>query len=193
MQGRTGPKKTDPSLSTLLAVFLRCFSTAQYVPTNFLSSISSLLDAEAKLGLIELSLVPPRGRTEGLKERNKHNGAAWKSLDEIEQKVFSSRIFFSLAGLPDFDTYEDWCNEDLDETDQAHLPMPTTSKLTPEEESLYRPIYERLVDQKRVEQAFVDGLEVSSATNLGRKGLQSVRHLNAEVKDFLVMIIRPRH
>lgn len=126
-------------------------------------------------------LVPPKGQSDGLAERNKHNGAVWKGLNEHQRKIFSARIFFALAGLPDFEGFEDGREDLEDETDESSSPTPQIYKLSQEEEALYRPIYEELVDQDRVRLAYADGLEVASAPLVVRRGLQSVRHINNEV------------
>lgn len=125
--------------------------------------------------------MPPKGQSEGLAERNKHNGATWKALNDIQRKIFSARIFFALAGLPDFEGFEDGGDDLDDETDEASAPSPTTYKLSQEEELLYRPIYEELVDQSRVALAYANGMEVASAPQVVRKGLQSVNHINNDV------------
>lgn len=127
--------------------------------------------------------MPPKGQSEALSKRNKHNGAQWKGLSGTEKDVFSARIFFALAGLPNFELEEEETDEDEDETDPNEISGQLTpvESLTAEEEATYRPIYERLIDQDRVKTAYADGLDVSSAPTVVKKGLQSARAINNEV------------
>lgn len=109
----------------------------------------------------------------------------WKSLEVTEKKIFSARLFFALAGLPNLEELDDDdMDNDLDETDKSNNRVKAVESLTAEEEAMYRPIYERLVDQGRVKAAFADGLEISSAPAVVKKGLQSAQRINSDVCPF---------
>lgn len=128
-----------------------------------------------------MHVVPPPGKSEGLGTRNKHNGETWKTLSNDHKDVFSARIFYALAGLPNFEAFDEGDDLDLDETEESTIPVPDVHPLNHEEEEIYRPIYHQLVDENRVKIAYADGLEISAAPKVVLKGLQSVRHINNKV------------
>ncbi|EGG06880.1 uncharacterized protein MELLADRAFT_86318 [Melampsora larici-populina 98AG31] len=109
--------------------------------------------------------MPPRGSpnsSELLTIRNQANSKAYQALKDEELDVFTAEIFFSLGGYPDYSSIvipEDNVHGD------SEILVPEVPKLAPEEEELYRPIYNRLVDQDKVTR----DRELNTPSNSSRK------------------------
>ncbi|KAA1126993.1 hypothetical protein PGTUg99_035203 [Puccinia graminis f. sp. tritici] len=113
--------------------------------------------------------VPPKGASEGWEERNIEIGKAWKLLDVDEKAVFSARIFQHFSGIP--------CNfEDEPEDDEEE------SDLTTDEIELYKPLYDKLVNIKKVNIVAAKGSECQgeNTSQTYKKALSATLKLNSE-------------
>jgi hypothetical protein len=122
--------------------------------------------------------VPPKGCSLGWDERNKTLGDAWKLLTQDEQNVFDERIFAHFSKLPIGCTIDD----DSDEIDESGQPTPKKS-LSSEEEALYEPLYENLVNHEKVR--LVSGQGIDKSGNTPPQALDQVIRLNSEVSNLL--------
>ncbi|EGF99970.1 uncharacterized protein MELLADRAFT_79358 [Melampsora larici-populina 98AG31] len=98
------------------------------------------------------SMSEPGQKDGVLSLRNKRNGCRWSSLDKDSKDVFKPKIFFALAGLPIPRDYIDKKKLDLTTGDihQSGDHSPPIPAISAEDEALYRPIYEELVDESKV-------------------------------------------
>ncbi|KAH9815166.1 hypothetical protein DFH28DRAFT_1126534 [Melampsora americana] len=99
--------------------------------------------------------MPPKGVSEGFKDRNVTVGKTWSSYTKEEQEIFNPRLFEPLCiatseayaltqtphGIPN-------SHPDHDIPQLPHKPQ--VEALSMEEVTLYRPIFERLVNLKKV-------------------------------------------
>lgn len=76
-------------------------------------------------------------------------GDTGEPLDEDERTIFRSPYFEALAGIPSYDT-----SDSAGVDDMVEVLEPKVHVLTPEEEALYRPIYDRLVNKEKVAAEF---------------------------------------
>ncbi|EGG01683.1 uncharacterized protein MELLADRAFT_91952 [Melampsora larici-populina 98AG31] len=94
--------------------------------------------------------MPPRGDPNAsaiLSARNKANRVTYNRLKDDEHAVFTSRIFHALGGYPDYSAI---VVEDVETVGDCEVLIPEVPKLSPEEDALYRPLYEKLVDPAKV-------------------------------------------
>lgn len=119
-----------------------------------------------------------------LGERNSKNGARWRALSVDERAVFDPIIFYALAGVPnpllDLENSEDKMDDNQDKQDEGGdslVPVPTIHKLTVEEDKLYRPIYEQIVDLKKVENELEKPPTGPSKSQLQRKSKTAIKKL----------------
>jgi hypothetical protein len=117
--------------------------------------------------------VPPKGCSIGWEERNVHLGEAWQELSTDEKMVFDPRIFSYFSKLPIY-TEED---EEENENDENPADL-----LTPEEEALYQPLYDKLVNHEKV--ALVADKPGERGSGTQKQALKHVSRINAEVIDF---------
>ncbi|EGG09071.1 uncharacterized protein MELLADRAFT_96323 [Melampsora larici-populina 98AG31] len=116
-------------------------------------------------GVDSLRLKMPNGRKAEnsgniMALRNAEATRIWGNYNAKERRVFHKDYFFALAGVPDLDNPED-------NDSPATIPL-----LTNEEEEIYRPLYEKLVDHEKVmQEQGVQHLE----KNLNKKSLKCVR------------------
>ncbi|KAH9808449.1 hypothetical protein DFH28DRAFT_1195812 [Melampsora americana] len=82
-----------------------------------------------------------------LTRRNKANSDAYDQLTDDEYAIFTSRIFHALGGYPDYSAIS---VEDHQNAGDCDVLVPEVPSLSPREEALYRPIYEKLVDLAKV-------------------------------------------
>lgn len=60
-----------------------------------------------------MDTVPLPGEDNGeMAARNIHDGKAWSALPEDAQKMFNSRVFNALTGIPDLANYDTDVNEE---------------------------------------------------------------------------------
>ncbi|KAA1107481.1 hypothetical protein PGT21_015195 [Puccinia graminis f. sp. tritici] len=140
-------------------------------PTQKKSSYSRFLAFSMKSGETP---VPPKGCSLGWDERNKTLEDAWKLLTQDEQKVFDERIFAHFSKLPIGCTIDN----DSDEIDESGQPTPKKS-LSSEEEALYKPLYENLVNHEKVR--LVSGQGIDKSGNTPPQALDQVIRLNSEL------------
>ncbi|EGF99753.1 uncharacterized protein MELLADRAFT_112449 [Melampsora larici-populina 98AG31] len=123
--------------------------------------------------------MPLQGQEEGgeiLGNCHRKNRAKWRALSDDEKAVFNPQIFYALAGLPNFlldsETEEEILDNDREEQGlggDSLVPMPKVDKLSVEDDELYRPIYERLVDTVKVENELVKPPAGPSASQVQRQ------------------------
>ncbi|KAA1125140.1 hypothetical protein PGTUg99_009688 [Puccinia graminis f. sp. tritici] len=113
--------------------------------------------------------VPPKGASEGWEEQNIEIGKAWKLLDVDEKAVFSARIFQHFSGIPC--KFEDEPEDDEEELD-----------LTTDEIELYKPLYDKLVNIKKVNIVTAKGSECQgeNTSQTYKKALSATLKLNSE-------------
>ncbi|KAH9815149.1 hypothetical protein DFH28DRAFT_928257 [Melampsora americana] len=95
--------------------------------------------------------MPVRGATDAgaqLARRNKVNSTTYRALEDDQYMVFTARIFYALGGYPDYSAIT--IDEDPNVFGDCSTLVPEVPKLNPKEEAQYRPIYEKLVDMKKV-------------------------------------------
>ncbi|EGF98828.1 uncharacterized protein MELLADRAFT_95386 [Melampsora larici-populina 98AG31] len=100
--------------------------------------------------------VPPKGQSNGFKQRNRIVGNAWTSYSEEEKDIFYPRLFENLiqALVKDGDPI---ITPALTASDQTEPTEATTDALTEAEKNQYLPIFNRLVNKKSVARDFKHG------------------------------------
>ncbi|KAI9625616.1 hypothetical protein H4Q26_016154 [Puccinia striiformis f. sp. tritici PST-130] len=102
----------------------------------------------------------------GWEERNVHLGQAWKALSSDEQDVFDRRIFRYFSKIPtSVDDEED--DPDCEEV------------ITPVEEALYRPLYQRLINHEKID--IVAGQSSELRSGIGKRALRHILRINSEL------------
>ncbi|KAH9807764.1 hypothetical protein DFH28DRAFT_1137911 [Melampsora americana] len=97
--------------------------------------------------------------------------------------MFNPTIFYALAGVPnplELETEEGKVDIDQDEhehSEDSFVPIPQVCKLTVEEDELYRPIYERRVDLKKVENQLGNPSAGPSKAQLQRKSKTAIERI----------------
>lgn len=101
--------------------------------------------------------MPVKGQEEArilIAERNVKNGQAWSALSDDEKEVFNPEIFYALAGVPNPllspDSDQDCILLQDNQDGDSLIPVPNVHKLTLEQDNLYRPLYESLVNIQKV-------------------------------------------
>lgn len=87
-----------------------------------------------------LCVAPAGGEAPGFSNRNKQLSAIYSPLVKNEKEIFRSPTFEALAGVAFYDTT----------TDSDEILEPKVPTLTDEQEALYRPIWDRLVDKDKI-------------------------------------------
>jgi hypothetical protein len=114
-------------------------------------------------------LVPPKGSPNGWDKRNGHLGAAWASLLPDEKAVFSPPIFQCLSKIP----YR-IANKEDDENEEIQL--------SNAEMELYEPLYQNLVNHKKVQSILSKGPEsTTTQSSIFKQEEQSLTKLNLGV------------
>ncbi|PLW30858.1 hypothetical protein PCANC_17591 [Puccinia coronata f. sp. avenae] len=116
--------------------------------------------------------------TPGWKERNKKLGASWQLLTADQKNVFDARVFAFFSKLPinlENHTTNINGNSNCDDDDDEPLDEP----LTTEEKEFYKPLYEDLVNHKKVELVLAQGPTQDSA--IPPQALQQVTRLNEKL------------
>ncbi|KAH9819533.1 hypothetical protein DFH28DRAFT_886262 [Melampsora americana] len=132
---------------------------------SYIPEVAAMRKASAYTLFLKYSLdclaepMPLKAQDDGdsvLGLRNQRNGDRWENLSVDEREIFHPMNFYALAGVPnplDFESDEE-NKDDEEEVEEergdSFVPVPTVHKLTIEEDELYRPIYERMVDLKKV-------------------------------------------
>lgn len=123
-------------------------------------------------------LVPVKGQDEArelMAERNRINGAAWNALSLDEKEAFSPPIFYALAGVPNpliSNNSDDFMHRNQD--GDGFVPSPKVDKLTLEEDNLYRPLYNKLVDLPKVERELGKQDTCGSTVKIQRKSASAI-------------------
>lgn len=98
--------------------------------------------------------MPPGGDAFGFPERNQALSVIWRSYTEVQKNVFRDPFFLALADQPEFADGEDSGSDEEDGDGDGDGLQQWVHQLSEEEEQLYRPLYNRLVDLKRIERHF---------------------------------------
>ncbi|PLW25582.1 hypothetical protein PCANC_27631 [Puccinia coronata f. sp. avenae] len=110
--------------------------------------------------------VPPKGSPNGCDKRNGHLGAAWASLLPDEKAVFSPPIFQCLSKIP-----YTIANKEDDENEEIQL--------SDAEMELYEPLYQNLVNHKKVQSILSKGPEsTTTQSSIFKQEEQSLTKLN---------------
>ncbi|PLW41087.1 hypothetical protein PCANC_22284 [Puccinia coronata f. sp. avenae] len=110
--------------------------------------------------------VPPKGSPNGWDKRNGHLGAAWASLLPDEKAVFSPPIFQCLSRIP-----YTIANKEDDENEEIQL--------SDAEKELYKPLYQNLVNHKKVQSILSKGPEsTTTQSSIFKQAEQSLTKLN---------------
>lgn len=129
--------------------------------------------------------MPVKGHetsTSVVANRNRANGKRWGDLTDDQREVFSPKTFHALAGVPNLLAPSDSDDDDDDEQEGDMLvPVPKVHKLTVEEDKLYRPIYEELVDLKKVEEELGKPGSGPSSSSLQRKSKKVIERISLDV------------
>ncbi|EGG08981.1 uncharacterized protein MELLADRAFT_61513 [Melampsora larici-populina 98AG31] len=134
--------------------------------------------------------MPLKAQDDGdtvLGDRNRKNGERWDSLSDDERAVFHPTNFYALAGVPnplDFESDEvdrDDDDEQEDDRGDSFVPVPTVHKLSIEEDELYRPIYKRMVDLKKVTAELEKPPSGPSNSQLQRKSKTAIEKISHQL------------
>ncbi|PLW44489.1 hypothetical protein PCASD_11465 [Puccinia coronata f. sp. avenae] len=131
--------------------------------------------------------VPPKGCPHGWDNCNGDVGKAWRELSKEEKEVFDAKVFQHFSKLPIPDDPDEEDNED-EETDT------TQSKLSTEEELLYQPLYNKLVNHKKVKLLLSqedDGPDPKSKAE--KQAINHVTRVNSELLDSLEAVAFPKN
>lgn len=137
-----------------------------------------------------LMLVPPRGDPDAsnqLTARNQANSQTYRALEDDEYDVFTSRVFYALGGYPDYSAIT--VTDDAGVFGDASVLVPEVPKLSHEEEQRYRPLYEKLVDLKKVERDRKLNTPAASAHREEKRSHQSIKKIAHQVGDFIFVFI----
>ncbi|KAH9807648.1 hypothetical protein DFH28DRAFT_914025 [Melampsora americana] len=125
--------------------------------------------------------MPHRNDKPGWAKRNKDIREIWDNMSIDQKMVFKTPYFFALAKLPDLSrpsAVVDLGNDgqDIDEEDiSAEVTSPPIHQLSEEDELLYRPIFEELVDVEKVQLNHGKPETSVSTTSLQLKSLAAFR------------------
>ncbi|KAH9809375.1 hypothetical protein DFH28DRAFT_1188896 [Melampsora americana] len=115
--------------------------------------------------------MPPRGHPDAanmLTVRNQENSRTYQALSDDEYNVFTAPVFYALGGYPDYSAVT--ITEDV--FGDSSILIPEVPKLSPEDEAQYRPIYEKLVDLKKVAKDREINTPAASSQKEERRSLQ---------------------
>ncbi|EGG04755.1 uncharacterized protein MELLADRAFT_88494 [Melampsora larici-populina 98AG31] len=113
-----------------------------------------------------------------LVERNKRVGHGWSELNPDERGVFGTRIMLALAGIPDFAAEHDIEDGEEDTDGDKVIAVPEVTKLTSDEEELYRPLYEKLVDHDVLVSKLGTAVPGITDKQFSRRSLRSIQKIN---------------
>ncbi|KAH9820211.1 hypothetical protein DFH28DRAFT_1122041 [Melampsora americana] len=122
--------------------------------------------------------MPVRGAPdagEQLIRRNKVNSTTYQALEDDEFMVFTSKIFYALGGYPDYSSVT--VTEDPNVFGDSSILVPEVPKLSTEDENRYRPIYEKLVDLKKVDRDRKLNTAAASNAKEEKRSLQSIKKI----------------
>lgn len=126
--------------------------------------------------------MPPPGVDDGtLAERNIRNGHAWSALHHDGQEVFSTRLFHALSGVPDIGEYDTDVETEGRLVKDQRVGETAVVKLTEEEEALYRPWYDKLVDLEKVKVSFALKDQGESLPKFQRRSQRCIRKIAHQV------------
>ncbi|EGG03380.1 uncharacterized protein MELLADRAFT_90088 [Melampsora larici-populina 98AG31] len=113
-----------------------------------------------------------------LAARNKANKRAYDALTLDELAVFKSPMFFALGGYPDYSaiTFSD------DDSSDAAVLIPEVPKLSEADELRYRPIYNKLVNTKKVDRDWELNKSASSAAKEEKRSLLSFKKIAQQLE-----------
>ncbi|KAH9820642.1 hypothetical protein DFH28DRAFT_884563, partial [Melampsora americana] len=116
-----------------------------------------------------------------LVERNKRVGNGWTELNQDEQSVFGTRIMLALAGIPDLAADHGIEDGEEDTKGDQVISVPEVTKLTSDEEELYRPIYKRLVDHDVLVSKLGTTVPGITDKQFSRWSLRSIQKINQDL------------
>ncbi|EGG07683.1 uncharacterized protein MELLADRAFT_71666 [Melampsora larici-populina 98AG31] len=137
------------------------------------------------LGFCKLALdeqLPPRANKEAWATRNTKVSNIWKKFSDNEKMVFRDPFFFALGNLPDL-TYiepEDVSGEDKEQVLSMHhleaeSSPPKVLQLSEADRLKYQPIFDRLVDVKKLHTCHGQPEPTSSVATLQKRSLTELK------------------
>ncbi|KAI7934615.1 hypothetical protein MJO28_016932 [Puccinia striiformis f. sp. tritici] len=121
--------------------------------------------------------VPPKGSPYGWDERNGHLGFTWKTtLSADERMVFNARIFRHFSKIPIAYEGEHDDEDSEDEGDEGTI----KDLITSDEEALYQPLYEHLVNHEKVK-LMISGKIPDSSSNPEKQVINHIIRINSEL------------
>ncbi|POW06307.1 hypothetical protein PSHT_10395 [Puccinia striiformis] len=145
-------------------------TTAKFLPTQWREQTTP---QEKQLeSVVAFSVaIPPKGCSDGWDERNTIMGEQWDELSDNEREVFSAKIFQYFSKIPCY--FQD--GEAGDEEDE-------TNSISQEQEQLYRPLYERLVNVGKVESIISQGTVSHNKTGVAfKQASTNLQRINSEL------------
>ncbi|EGF98297.1 uncharacterized protein MELLADRAFT_96035 [Melampsora larici-populina 98AG31] len=125
--------------------------------------------------------MPTRGHPNSsaiLAARNKANRRAYNALTDNQLAVFESPMFFALGGYPDYSaiSFSD------DNSGDPSVLIPEVPKLSEADETLYRPIYNKLVNTKKVARDRELNTAAASAAKEEKRSLLSFKKIAQQLE-----------
>ncbi|KAH9812934.1 hypothetical protein DFH28DRAFT_897985 [Melampsora americana] len=108
-----------------------------------------------------------------LTARNEANSKTYQALDDDEYNVFTAPVFYALGGYPDYSAVT--ITDDV--FGDSSILIPEVPKLNPQDEARYRPIYEKLVDLKKVARDRELNTPAASSQREERRSLQCLKKI----------------
>lgn len=167
------------------------FDLASNACQNQVSALFSVVRCLDNLPKLTYLSVPVKGQDEArllIAERNVKNGQAWSALSDNERDVFTPDIFYALSGVPNpllsLESDQDDPSVHEDRDGDSFIPIPQAQKLTLEEDQLYRPLYEALVDLQKVSTELGKPETGESVAKLQRKSATAIEKYAHQVRIF---------
>ncbi|KAH9811862.1 hypothetical protein DFH28DRAFT_1130564 [Melampsora americana] len=122
--------------------------------------------------------MPARGdpaASDLLSVQNQTNSKTYRGLKDDELAVFTAEVFYALGGYPDYSSIS--ITDEVDVFGDSSTLVPEVPKLSPADENRYRPLYEKLVDLKKVAKDRELNTPGSSACKEEKRSLQCFKKI----------------
>lgn len=127
--------------------------------------------------------VPHQDDKEGWVTRNKKLSDMWSLMSKDQKRVFQDPFFFALANIPDLanEGVPDGANDNTEEDLFGEVAAPQVYQLSEEEEVMYRPIFNELVDVEKLHVNHGQPQPSESSAQQQRKSLAAFRRAHHDV------------